>query len=184
MLESLISLVSGPILGGLFGCINSWIANKEKQAQREHEVNMAREDRETRKVEAEMQMRVTEEEFSGKAFLASQTAGNKTALSNANLQAMLNGGWFMRSLGSLLAFCLGVTDVARNIVRPGITIYLALVCHNMLADFISQTGGIGIDQRMDIVSYGVQSQFNLLATCVAWWFGDRMTNRIMNRGQS
>lgn len=179
MFDMLLSLISGPLLGGLFGCINSWIANKEKQAMREHEVNMAREDRETRRVEAEMQMRVTEEEFAGKAFLASQTAGNKTALSNANIQAMLTGGFVMRTLGGFIAFLLGLTDVARNIVRPGITIYLAVACQNMLATYIEQIGGIGITQRMEIVNYGVQAQFNLLSTCVAWWFGDRMTTQIL-----
>jgi hypothetical protein len=182
MLDTLLSLVSGPLLGGIFGCVNAYIANKAKAQDQAHELAMTREERETRRVEAEMQMRVTEEEFSGKAFLASQAAGNKTALSAANLQAMLTGNWFMRSLGSFLALLLGLTDVARNAVRPGITIYLALACHNMLADFIEQTGGIGIAQRAEIVNYGVQSQFNLLATCVAWWFGDRMTNKLMAGG--
>lgn len=180
MFETLFSLVSGPLLGGIFGCVNAYIANKAKAQDQAHELEMAREERETRRVEAEMQMRVTEEEFSGKAFLASQTAGNKTALSSTNLQAMLAGNWFMRSVGSLLALLLGLTDVARNVVRPGITIYLAFACHNMLANFIEQTGGIGIGQRSEIVSYGVQSQFNLLTMCVAWWFGSRMTSKIMN----
>ncbi len=184
MFDALLSLVSGPLLGGIFGCVNAYLANKEKQAEREHEVSMAREERETRRVEAEMQMRVTEEEFSGKAFLDSQTAGNKTALSSSNLKVMLSGGWLMRAMGGFLAFLLGLTDVARNLVRPGITIYLAIACQNMLATYIQQTGGIGIEQRMRIVEYGVQSQFNLLATCVAWWFGDRMTNRIMNGGKA
>ena len=179
MFDMIFSLISGPLLGGIFGCVNAWIANKEKQAMRQHEVDMVREDRETRRVEAEMQMRVTEEEFAGKAFLASQKVGNRTALSSANLQAMLKGGWFMRTLGGFLAFILGLTDAVRGAVRPGITIYLAVACHNMLSKFVEQTGGIGIEQRMDIVSYGVQSQFNLLSTCVAWWFGDRMTSRIL-----
>lgn len=181
MFETIISLISGPFLGGIFGCVNAYLANKEKAAQRQHEIDMSREDRETRRVEAEMQMRVTEEEFSGKAFLASQNAGNKTALSNANIQAMLNGGWVLRTLGGLIAFLLGLTDVLRSFIRPGITLYLAVACHNMLQDFIEQTGGIGIEGRLQIVDYGVKAQFNLLATCVAWWFGDRMTNRIMSK---
>lgn len=181
MFETIISLISGPLLGGLFGCVNAYLANKEKAAERQHELSMAKEERETRRVEATLQMQVTEEEFSGKAFLASQTAGNKTALSNANIQAMLNGGWMLRTLGGFVSLLLGLTDVLRSFIRPGITLYLAVVCHNMLQDFIAQTGGIGVTQRMDIVDYGVKSQFNLLATCVAWWFGDRMTNKIMSK---
>lgn len=179
--ESLLSLVSGPLLGGVFGCVNAYLANKSKAQDQAHELAMAREERETRRVEAEMQMRVTEEEFSGKAFLASQTSGNKTALSAASLQAMLQGGWMLRTLGGTVAFLLGLVDALRSAIRPGITLYLAVVCHNMLADFISQTGGIGIEGRINIVNYGVQSQFNLLTMCVAWWFGDRMTNKLLVR---
>lgn len=184
MFDTLLSLVSGPLLGGLFGCVNAYLANKAKAQDQAHEIAMAREERETRKVEAEMQMRATEEEFSGKAFLASQAAGNKTALSSANLQAMLNGGWMLRALGGFLAFLLGLTDVLRSATRPGVTLYLAVVCHNMLADFIAQTGGVGIEGRLQVVNYGVQSQFNLLSTCVAWWFGDRMTNKLLNGGKA
>jgi hypothetical protein len=183
MFDALLSLVSGPLLGGIFGCVNAYLANKEKAAEREHEVAMAREDRETRRVEAEMQMRVTEEEFSGKAFLASQTAGNKTALSSSNLKVMLSGGWLMRVMGGFLAFLLGLTDVARGAVRPGVTIYLSIVCTSLLDSAMRFTGGVPIALQQEIATEGVIRMFNLLSMIVAWWFGDRMTTRIMRSGR-
>lgn len=180
MISSILSLISGPLLGGLFGCVNAWLANKEKAAERAHEVAMAKEERETRRVEAEMQMRVTEEEFSGKAFLASQKAGNKTALSSANLSAMLSGGAFMRFLGGLIAFLLGLVDVARGAVRPGVTIYLSIVCTNILNSAMSFTGGMSIALQQELATQGVIRMFNLLSMIIAWWFGDRMTNKMMS----
>jgi hypothetical protein len=96
---------------------------------------------------------------------------------------MLSGGRLMRSLGGLLAFLLGVVDVARGAVRPGVTIYLSIVCTNLLDAAMRFTGGVPIALQQEIATEGVIRMFNLLSMIVAWWFGDRMTSRMMRSGR-
>lgn len=175
-------LISGPLIGGLFGSVNAWLANKQKKQDQEHEVAMTRELRETRIAESQCEIQEIRENFDGKAFVESQASGNKTALSSTNLGLLLNGNSFMKILGSIIAVLLGFTDVARHIVRPGITIYLAIVCTNLLTQFTKELGGISIEKKIAIIDYGFKAQFQLLLVCVSWWFGDRTTSRLLNKG--
>lgn len=181
MFETIISLVSGPFLGGLFGCVNAWLASREKKADQAHERAMAEEHRKTRKTEAQCQIEVTKEEYAGRAFVASQQVGNKTALSSGNLSLLLKGNGFMRFSGSIVAVLLGFTDVARHAVRPGITVYLGILCSGWITKFASELGGLTIEKRMEVVNYGIMSYIQLFMVCVSWWFGDRMTTKLLNK---
>lgn len=176
-------LIAGPILGLFGGMINGWIAHKREESKQKHEVAMAKENRETRRVEAECEIAVTQENFDGQAFLESQRRGNKRVLSSAALNKMLDpdSGGVMRFFGGLLAFLLGLVDICKEAIRPGITIYLAVACTNRLEQYIKETGGVGVTDRINLVDYGIKTQFQLLTICVAWWFGDRTMKRAMSK---
>lgn len=183
MWDAILNIFTGSFLGVLGGVANAWIAYKNKQQDQAHELAVIREERETRKVEAEMQMRVTEEEFSGKAFLVSQQAGNKTGLSSSALNKMLDGGFIMRGAGGCIAFLLGLTDIVKSAVRPGITCYLLVVFTNIIHESYEMQGGLTVEARSKIVEDGVHNGFQLLNVCVSWWFGYRMTTKMIARNR-
>jgi hypothetical protein len=181
MWDMLLNLFTGSFLGVLGGIANAWIAYKQKKADQEHELKVIREERETRKVEAEMQMQVTQEEFSGKAFLVSQEAGNKTLMDTSSLKALLKGGWMLRIIGGFLALLMGLLEIGRSAVRPGITLYLLVIFTNIIHESYKMQGGIGLETRNKLVVDGVHNGFQLLNMCVSWWFGYRMTIQMLNK---
>lgn len=173
MFELLIS----PLLGIVGGAVSSWMAYKNKKADQEHEIKMAEEDRKTRQVEAECQIKITQETFDGKAYVASQQAGSEILLDQSSLRALLKGNWWMRLLGGLIAFLLGLVQAIRGLLRPALTAGLFVACYYILTMFVAKVGWGDVALMQNTVSYGIQSMFNLLSTCVAWWFGDRTMSR-------
>lgn len=80
-------------------------------------------------------------------------------------------------VGKLGAFLLVVADVARAIVRPGLTIYLAWVSTAIYLQSVRTLTLINatVNQQMLVKLHEqiVLTLLYLFVTCVLWWFGTR-----------
>jgi hypothetical protein len=76
-------------------------------------------------------------------------------------------------LGSILVFIMGVVDILRAMMRPGITIALMYI-----TGYITYQHLMILDAKQDLMDQAmlmmvVESIIYLTFTVVGWWFGDR-----------
>lgn len=185
MLELIGTLVSSILAGGATGLLGvvaqRWADYKNKQLdlaleKQRGELELAKRDKDAvimaqewagRTRVAEVEAGAVVDTAEAQAFAAS-FQHDKATYSDGVLDK-LRGWW-----GQLLRFLLGLVDVIRGIVRPGLTIYLCVITTMMYADAQRLVGaGLTAAQALELVKMIVATVLYLTTTCVLWWFGTR-----------
>lgn len=87
----------------------------------------------------------------------------------------MSGWWADLWRGLLVA-----VDVARGLMRPGITAFL-LVIETLVAwhlyQLVHALGGVPADQAWPLLEQVILSVTFLASTAVTWWFGSRPNQR-------
>ncbi len=191
MLETILGILGSAAGGGFIGLIGTAIKGfqeyKDRQAQRQHELDMRRIDQEDMRIEADLAIQQTEAEFAGKANLANiegaiardVAASELQATSYENDKATYSTGatgTLTGSISNLIRGLLVLVDVVRGMMRPGITIYLivieSLICYQ-LYQLLLKFEVLPADEALKLFIVVVNSVVFLTSTAVTWWFGSR-----------
>lgn len=191
MLETILGILGSAAGGGFIGLIGTTLKGyqeyKDRQAQRQHEREMRVLDQEDMRLENELAIMQTEAEFSGKVALANiegaiardvaaaelqgKSYDNDNATYSKGVTAHLTGFF-----GVLMRAMLVMVDVARGLMRPGITVYLlvieSLICW-MLYKLLLKFDMLQVEHALPLFNTVIYSIVFLTATAVTWWFGSR-----------
>ena len=185
MLDLIGTLVSSILAGGATGLLGviaqRWADYKNKQLdlaleKQRGELELAKRDKDAVIMEKEWagRTRVADVESNAKMDTAESQAfaasfQHDKATYSVGALDKLRGWW-----GQLLRFLLGLVDVIRGVVRPGLTIYLCVITTLMYADAHRLVGGgLTATEALDLVKMIVATVLYLTTTCVLWWFGTR-----------
>lgn len=186
MLDLIGTIISSILAGGATGLIGvvaqRWADYKNKQLdlqleKQRGELELAKRDKDAvilaqewagRVRVADVEAGAKMDEAESKAFSAS-FQHDKAAYSTGALDK-LKGWW-----GQLMRFLLGMVDVIRGLVRPGLTVYLCVVTTLMYLEASRRLCATDLTaaQALELVKMIVATVLYLTTTCVLWWFGTR-----------
>ena len=189
------SFIASIFSGGLFGFLGNIVKQhqktKELKIKLDHEAVMVAarskatidEAAANLKIEEEVTDRVIET-GNAAAFVESMKLGNEKALDSQSLHLMLTDetkwGLCFRPLAYLLLTLMGLTDVIRRNIRPGVTIgslsFAGYVLFYAFKMFQFKGGFSNIPDKalLEILIIPIIDLFLFTAsTAVGWWFADR-----------
>ena len=185
----LIETIMG-VATGLIGNVVTSITNlKTQKLKNEHDLAMRKYDIEEREQEGRIQIAVDSNRLEGElekieadAYLQSMKVGNETLLTDGKLQALTTDkNWLSR----ILAFLMGLVDIFRSSVRPGLTAYLValttLITMKSMEIITSKAALLTTIQAQEMFSNVSDIVIYLTVSCVTWWFGDRRTAKFAFR---
>jgi hypothetical protein len=185
LIETILGVVTG-IAGNVVTSITNL---KTQKLKNEQDLKMREYDIKERAQEATLQMAVDSNRLEGElekletdAYLQSMKIGNETLLTDAKLSALSSdGNWLSR----ILAFLMGLVDIFRSSVRPGLTAYLVvlttLITMKSMAIITAKTDLLTTMQAQEIFGNVTNIVIYLTVSCVTWWFGDRRTAKFAYR---
>ncbi len=158
MIETIMTLLGSPILGGLLGSISALFTKKEErktlELQLNHEKDMAVINSKNRRDELSLQGDLAQKELDGEAFVTSQKYGNNDT-------------------GSPFA------EIIKALIRPVITTYLLTVVSILTYNLHRLVGGLNVIPVEDLVVLYkeiISSVLFLTTMAVSWYFGQRKTS--------
>ena len=193
------------ILGGLTGLIGNvvtgWMNYKTMKAKNEHEVAMLKAESEAMKLEAEMNIKITEAKIQGEveladaeAYIESQKSGRTRYFSDKWVDKLLDvdgkvSRWFALPAAILIAFMFGLVDWLRGFMRPALTLYLtgmSTVITYMAWEIMQKYGmeQLSVDQALGVYNNVITIIIYLTVSCVTWWFGDRRMEKFLTNMNS
>lgn len=191
MFETLLGILGSAAGGSLIGMVGTAIKGfqeyKDRQAQRQHDLEIRRLDQEDMRLEADLAIKQTEAEFAGKANLANIEGAIALDVAAAELQEKSYDndkstyskqvmGKLSGFIGNLMRGLLVFVDVTRGLMRPGITVYLmvieSIICYQ-LYQLLLEFDVLPAEEAMKLFIVVVNSVVFLTATAVTWWFGSR-----------
>uniref|UniRef100_A0A6M3J1Q6 Uncharacterized protein n=1 Tax=viral metagenome TaxID=1070528 RepID=A0A6M3J1Q6_9ZZZZ len=180
------------VVTGIGGSLVTGIMNyKTQKLKNEHDLAIIRAETDAMVAEANANIQITQAQVEGeieiadsKAYAISQHEGNKDALKEAYVVRLFETqGWFRFftvPAAALLVVLLGLVDIFRKMMRPGITAYLAGVttwitykAWIVLETTKSGANALTATQAMAIFTNVTNTVVYLTVSCVTWWFGDR-----------
>lgn len=196
------------ILGGITGLIGSIttaitnykmqkLKNENDAAERDFKIQYLKASSEAALAEIEANIQVAKTEVEGKIELEEIDAYKKT-LSGAD-KKLLPSSFLNRLLdyegklkvvtvpaALLICFCLGLVDVFKALMRPGLTTYMVGMTTwiTWMAWEILQKAGLSAISRSEansIFDDVTTIVIYLTVSCVTWWFGDRRMAKFLVR---
>jgi hypothetical protein len=179
ILESVLGVVTG-LIGNIVTTVSN---NKAQKVKNQHELKMRELEINAMKVEADLNLRVTETQLAGEIQRLEEQSyndniklANAREVDNATIGQLLNDkptSW----LGAIVLFLLGLVDVLKGFMRPGLTLYLTIITSwltfkaysivQLKQDVITPDMAVRIfTTNMDTVTY-------LTISVITWWFADR-----------
>lgn len=175
---------------GLIGNVVTSITNlKTQKLKNEQDIKMREFDIKERAQEATLQIAVDSNRLEGEmekieadAYLQSMKIGNETLLTETKLTALTaDNNWLSRGL----AFLMGLVDIFRSSVRPGLTAYLVvlttLITMKSMEIISAKAALLSTAQAQEIFGNVTNIVIYLTVSCVTWWFGDRRTAKFAYR---
>jgi hypothetical protein len=188
IIETILGVVTG-IGGSLVTGIMNYKTQKLKNT---HDLATIKAESDAMVAEANANIQITQAQVEGeveiadsKAYAISQREGNKDALKDAYVMKLFEvKSKFLRLFavptGVFLIFLLGIVDVFRKAMRPGLTAYLVGVTAwiTYKAWIVLEATNIGATvltpvQAAAIFTNVTNTVIYLTVSCVTWWFGDR-----------
>lgn len=183
MLTDLLSVVMSGGVTGLLGIVAQrafdWMGEREKrrtlEARQAHEVAMVKANAEVMAQEWAAREKMAITEAAGRQAVAEQEAF--AASYRLEPERYADGKAPKGLIGSLGWLLMVLTDFARGIVRPGLTVYLCIITtliYFQAADMIDEYGlRLGVAAANDLIRRIIETILYLTTTCVLWWFGTR-----------
>ena len=176
-------MVSG-ILGGITGLVGTWLKTRheakmlelkrqERRDERAHEASMMKMEHDNAIAVADIQRQETADKAAGEAHAQSYKLEPKRFSEGLSFPDT----WYGRLTNTFVAFLMFALDFFRGAMRPGLTLYMAIVITLIYWELqaLIETAGIAIDGDTAILT--VQTIVNvflyLFVTAFVWWFGDR-----------
>jgi hypothetical protein len=190
MLEFLTAGVVGTITGIIGNAITGIFNYKTQKLKNTHDVAMAKLDMEHLKVEAEANIKVTKARVEGEVELAEVDAmKNSYSMLSSNLFDKAYMKYIMER--KWLSWCavpitlmFALVDFLKHLARPALTYYLVgastwitILCWKLM-DGVTLTG----TEAYDLFKLVVMTVIYLTASCVGWWFGDRLNSEDLVQG--
>jgi len=194
-------LLESTLLGGITGLIGTiWSSYNQRKVkalemddrdrQRAHDVAMVKAESDAMIAESKAQIQITAARIGGEielaetqAFAGSLTAGRAKIFDAAYMEQLFEAEGWVRFIsipaGVLLAVFFGLVDFTKEMVRPGITVYLLGISTWITAKawMLLERMNVAVmtpSMAIGIVSDAINVVLYLTVTAVTWWFGDRM----------
>ena len=172
------------ILGGITGLVGTWLKTRhetkmadvrrqERRDERAHEASMMKLEHDNAIAVADIQREETADRVAGEAHAQSYKLEPKRFSEGLTFPDT----WYGRLVSTFVAFLMFALDFFRGVMRPGLTLYMAIVITLVYWELqaLIETAGFVIDGETAIVT--VQTIVNvflyLFVTAFVWWFGDR-----------
>lgn len=174
----------GAIFGGITGLVGTWLKSKherdmlkikleEKQKDREHDLAVMKMEGENAIAVAEIQRQEADDVASAAALQASYKMEPKRYAEGMTFP----DNWYGRILKALVTFLMFCLDFFRGVMRPGLTLYMAVLNSLIYWEYqrLIETYAIQPtpEQSYAIMMYFASSFSYLFTTAFVWWFGDR-----------
>ena len=187
LLDLVGTVVSGGltgILGGAFQLLFSWLNTRAEterlRVEGEVKVNIIKAQSEAAKAEYEGKANIEDAKTLAESHKAAAT---ESVLDK--VEAPEGTGWgslFVKALVWLLA---GLAEAARMAVRPGLTIYLAVIVTYLYIDAQKMIQAMDVSWHIEMAEqvyvYLVQTLTYLFGVCVSWWFATRKVPDLMRK---
>ena len=189
----LTSILGGGLTGLIGSALTSLTNYKMQKLKNDHDAKMAELDMQTIRLEAEMQVKVTQAETEGKIALADMEA-LKTSIAEAQkplfqesyMNKLMKSPW-TAWIGAILSFLFGLVEFLKHLARPALTYYLmgvstwiTIVAWQTL-EKTTGTTPLTVTESYDLFDKIITIMIYLTVSCVSWWFADRRTAKFLMR---
>ena len=189
----LTSIIGGGLTGLIGNALTSFTNFKMQKLKNQHEEKMSELDMQTIRLEAEMNVKVTQAETEGKIALADVEA-LKTSIAEAQkplfqesyMNKLMKSPW-TAWIGAILSFLFGVVDFLKHLARPALTYYLmgvstwiTIVAWQTMQQ-VSETTPLTTAEAYGLFDKIITIMVYLTVSCVSWWFADRRTAKFLMR---
>jgi hypothetical protein len=188
MLETILSGLGSGFIGTALTTVVGYFQQKQKN---KHDLELRNLDLKERELEAKLQIEVNAAQIDGEIAVAEAKSygeilkqADKKHISNRAIERLFDSNWTM-PIGVLLVFLLGVLDIFKGFIRPGLTTYmvgLTTYVTIIALDVLNKYGEI-ITAALanDIVNRTFEVVFFLTISFTTWWFGDRRVAKQLYR---
>lgn len=182
------STIISSLLGSVSGVVGHYFKAKEKKEKQSHELalielSMKRDKQETELMLAEISanLEVTKVQTEG-ALLMEESKGFNPAvlgitksktLNNKAFEKLLEGNWFQKLLGTVLAFMMGLVDIIRGLVRPILTFGSAAAIAYLIKTFTVGVADFDDEKQLLLLTLVIDATVYVLTASVQFWFMDR-----------
>ena len=171
-------------LGGITGILGTWlkrryetslarIENQRRKDERDHEIKMMELEHKSALAIAE----VERQESADKSAARSHVQSYKLEPQRFSEGLEFPDTWFGRRAHEVSSFLLHALDFFRGLMRPGLTVYMAVLVTWVYWDLTMLLDTLGIafdaDQAMTMLTMIVNTFLYLFTTAFVWWYGDR-----------
>jgi hypothetical protein len=179
-LAGILSGVGGSLISNIFNHFSKKEDHKHEIALIDARIREMRAESEKNIQELKIQSEIQQEIAAQGSFDLSQKYGNKSLINSEMILKLFESRW-TRWMGVILVFLMGVVDLVRAAMRPGITIALMIITGLMTWQYVQ----IAINNRDLIDAATITMIFDsviyLTFTSVGWWFGDRTIAKFIKR---
>jgi len=192
IIADIFNTATGGVITGLLGSIITSISNvKMQKLKNEHEVNMIVAETDAMKAEAEANIKITETQVQGdlaksdnQIYHEAIKQEGKRSISNQIISKLFDSPW-TTWLGLILVLLLGIVDILKAAIRPGLTFYFVILTSWltwMAYNIIVANGEVmSTDKAMALFDNLTNNIIYLTVTCVIWWFADRRNAKFQYR---
>lgn len=179
-IAGIFSGVGGSLITNIFNFFNSKQKNKHELAMGELRIKEMQAESDANIKEIEIQSEIQKELAAQESFNISQKYGNKSLVNSEMIKLLFESKW-TAWLGSILVFVMGIVDIIRAFIRPGITIVLMYITGYITYQHLQilDANQALLDQAMLMMV--VESIIYLTFTVVGWWFGDRTIAKYLHK---
>jgi hypothetical protein len=169
--DALGAIVSGGATGLLGAGISLFGEIKKQKMVFDHEENMSRLNREAMQAEAEMKIKVATTEGAVKVELGEMEAF-KESIKN-DFASYTKG----QDLTSAQKWLMVIVDFLRGMIRPSMTLYMALLTTLIYVEVMNKVGGLesllNQDAALALANQIILVILYITSTVILWWFGTR-----------
>jgi len=82
-------------------------------------------------------------------------------------------------MGSVGEAIMEMLDFFRGLIRPALTVYLCALTTVIYYKVHAAGGNLSLQQAYEMYAMVIETILYLTTTCVLWWFGSRMNNKVL-----
>lgn len=173
-IAGILSGVGGTLITNIFNLFNTKEKNKQARLMADIRIKELKAESDANIQELEVQADIQKELAAQESFDISQKHGNKALLNSQMIEAMLQSKWWVVNwLGGLMVFCMGIIDLLRAAIRPGITIVLMYITGTITYQHLEIMNANKELVTPEMLVLIIESIIYLTFTVIGWWFGDR-----------
>ncbi|GEA06237.1 hypothetical protein KUL42_09980 [Alteromonas sp. KUL42] len=168
--DALMAVVGGGATGILGSAVQSYFQFKTKVLENEQENIRLAHDAKMVTIEADANLRIAQQEA------AAQADNNAFIMQTASYEHDKRNYMPENGAPTWIVAALGIVDVIRGLVRPSLTIYVAVATTIILVEangLIESVNGIGADVRLNAAMEIWRMVAYIATTIFFWWFGQR-----------